>query len=287
MRLVFVVFAGRQANLELQRPFIDRLLDAYPGSEYHLWDLTRTPEDGEYVRAQASERVIVHTHLHTGHPIKCVRSPRCQCMIHRPLFNEPYRWYAGRDEYADVVFVKLDDDVIYLETDRFGDMLTPLVEHPGAVVSANVVNNVVCAKYNPDLVALAQERLSVGDPTDRAADEGWWWLHTDPQFARLSHEWMLAGPPRMEGWTRPRPGERVSINCIAFTHPTMKRIVSAIGRERKLGDEGAIDRFLPRLALGVRAAHLTFGPQDKDMSLAELDDLRARYAALGKEYLGG
>lgn len=288
-RIVFVVFAGRRENLELQRPFIDRLLDTYPGSEYHLWDLTRTPEDAAYLREQASDRIKVIDHLHPGHPIACRNPGRrrgCQCMIHRPPFNEPYAWYADRDEYADTVFVKLDDDVVFIETDRFGHLLDAVAEHPNAVVSANVVNNVVCAKHDPDLAPIVRDRFGLGDADAPAADRDWWRLHIDPKFARLSHEWMLANPkPTAPLLTRSRPGEALSINFIAFTHPTMNHIAAAISREDRLGDEGAVDRFLPRITLGFRVAHLTFGPQDAAMTLTELDDLRTRYAALGKAYL--
>ncbi|HWB37447.1 MAG TPA: hypothetical protein VHA75_15630 [Rugosimonospora sp.] len=293
MRLVLFTFAGRTENLVIQRPFIDRLLDTYPDSTYEMWDLTRTPEDAEYVRAQDGThdgRVRVLGHLHPGHPVRCTavagRRRGCRCIVHRPPYEKPYAWYAADESYADTVFVKLDDDVLFLETDRFGDLLAPLAEHPNAVVSANVVNNAVCAKHDPNLRAVVQAALKPGDPDDPAADKAWWWLHANPEFARVSHEWYLGRPEPVAGWTRSRPGERISINCIAFTHPTMKRLAAMMAREERLGDEGAVDRLLPRIALGFRVAHLTFGPQDKAMSLAELDDLRARYAAAGKEYLG-
>lgn len=294
MKIIFFVFAGRRANLEIQRPYLDRLLDQHADAELHLWDLTRTPEDGEYVRAQSSTRVRVLTHLHPGHPIACRASAGsrrgCTCLIHRPPYEQPYAWYAERDEYADAVFVKLDDDVLFIETERFGDLLDAVAENPRAVVSANVINNVVCAKHDPLMRVLVEERLNPGNPHDPANDRAWWYLHTDPDFARLSHAWFLdnrealtAGGPNL---TRSRPGEKISINTIALTHATLKRLVGMIEREPKLGDEGAVDRMLPHIAQGFRVAHLTFGPQDKAMTLAELDELRARYALLAKEYLG-
>lgn len=301
VKLVLFVFAGREANLAIQRPFIDRILDQHPGAELHLWDLTRTPEDAEYVRAQASDRIKVLTHLHPGHPVKCragEMDPRtgrparrgCTCVIHRPPYEKPYAWYSRKREYADAVFVKLDDDVLFLETNRFDDLLAPLTEHPNAVVSANVGNNAVCAKHDPGLQPLVTRKFKPGKVSDPAADRRWWRLHISADFARLCHEqflkeWRWLTVDREPAYTRSRPGERMSINCIAFTHPTMKRLATMV-REDRLGDEGAVDRLLPRIATSFRVAHLTFGPQDKAMTLAELNDLRARYAALGKEYLG-
>jgi hypothetical protein len=296
-RIVLFVFAGREANMRIQRPFLDRLLEEHPEAELHLWDLTRTPEDAEYVRAQASDRIVVHTHLHPGHPIACNVPPGakgrrgCRCFAHRPPYEQPYRWYAERDECADAVFVKLDDDVVFMETTGFGNFIGALEAHPSAVISANVINNAVCAKHDPWLAPEVLRLFDVGGVGDPAADKAWWWLHADPQFARVGHEWFLDQWQDLTLGTsknlmRSRPGERLSINCIAFTHSTMKRLAGMFARETKLGDEGAVDRLLPRIALGFRVAHLTFGPQDKAMTLRELDDLRARYAAMGKEYLG-
>lgn len=301
MRLVLFCFAGRQANLEVQRPFIDRILAEHPEAEFHLWDLTRTPEDAAYVRAQASDRIRVLTHLHPGHPITCSpayttsksgrRVRRCSCMVHRPPYEKPYAWYAADASYADTVFIKLDDDVLFLETARLADLLDPLQQMPDAVISANVVNNVVCAKHDREIRDRVAAKLKPGDHTAAAADKAWWWLHTNQRFAQLSHDWFLdnvaalTNPTRVGALARSRAGERVSINTIAFTHPTMRRIADMIGREERLGDEGAVDRLLPRIATGFRVAHLTFGPQDKSMTLAQLDELRARYTVAAKEYL--
>ena len=290
MRIVLFVLAGRRMNLEIQRPYLDRILRDHPKAEVHYWDLTRAPEDAEYVRAQAAGRIKVLTHLHSGHPIECKalngRRRGCACMVHRPPYEQPYAWYAERDEYADTVFVKLDDDVVFLEVDRFADLLAPLAENPAVVVSANVVNNVVSAKHDPDLAPLVRERFGLGDADDPAADRDWWRLHIDADFARFCHEWLLTErPATIEGYTRTRPGEAISINCIAFTHQIMRRLAAMLATGDRLGDEGAVDRLLPRIASSFRVAHLTFGPQEKAMTLAELDDLRARYAAAGKEYL--
>lgn len=285
--MVLFCFAGRQANLELQRPFVDRILRDNPAAEYHLWDLTRTPEDAAYVRAQQGERVTVHRQLHPGHPLVCNGSRRCGCVAHRPPYEKSYAWYARRQEFADALFVKIDDDVVFMETDRFDGFLDVVAHYPGSVVSANAVNNVVCAKHDPDLAPLVRERFRLGAPDDRTADRAWWRLHTMPEFARFSHEWFLTNRHdlRVAEPSRSRPGEQVSINTIAFTHATLMRMVGMIGREPRLGDEGAVDRMLPRIASGFRVAHLTFGPQEKVMTLAELDDLRSRYAIAGKEHL--
>lgn len=296
-RLVIFIFAGRRANMEVQRPMLDRILTKYPESELHLWDLTRDAADQRYLHGLVGAhggRMQVLSHLHPGHPIRCAnpggrrgRRYPCKCLLHRPPYEKPYQWYAANPLYSNAVFLKMDDDVLFLETERLDDMLSPLADHPNKVISANVVNNAVCAKYEDSLI----ERMGVmPNPKDPACDAQWWLMHTLPEFARTSHEWFLDAylpvPEHQPRYVRTRPGEAVSINCIAFTHATMKRLAKSFEHSNKLGDEGTIDSFLPWIARSCHAAHLTFGPQERVMPERELNKFRLRYEYLNYVYLG-
>lgn len=309
-RITLFVYAGREPNLVVQRPCLDRLLRDWPGLTVELWNLTRNDEDDAYVRGlhDPAARVIVRNELHQGKndwPIGCRRRAKrqrwCGCRDCRPApFEEPYRLYANDPSYAGSAFVKLDDDVVFLETDRFGDLFAVLDDHPNAVVSAGVVNNVVSAKHMPDL-----RRLIESVYPDLDSQKAWFDLHADGDFARISHDWFLREAET--AWERGRdtirtpdgtsavveralPGERPSINCVAFTHATMQLLSATMHSPRfaKMGDEGSIcQNFLPRIALSFRAAHLYFGPQRIQMTDEELDAYRARYADLIAEYLRG
>lgn len=306
MRLIIFQFAGRQANMEVQQPYLDQILRMHPDAELHLWDLTRDPADQRYLATLDGThegRVRVLSHLHTGHPIDCLypngypggieHRPRgwrpCKCLTHKPPYEEPWRYYAKdpEGEYADTVFVKIDDDVLFLETDNFSHLVSPLTEYPARIISANVINNVVCAKYaNDDMVAHYMAKFGVGDPLQHASDRGWWELHTNPEFASYSHARFISEFERdwRPEWVRTRPGELVSINCVAMTHRTLQRVAGMMSV--RLGDEGAVDRCLPWIALSFRAAHLAFGPQERAMGSTLLDQIRSEYTALRKEYLG-
>lgn len=297
-KIVLFEFAGREENLSVQWPFIERLLSTYPEMEVHLWDLTRKSSDAAYLRTLASDRVKIIDHLHTGHPIKCMypnqrRRPRgyppCTCMIHKPPYEKPYQWYAQHHEFQNTIFVKIDDDVLFLETQNFDHLIQPLEAHPNRIISGNIINNVVCAKYEPELMNKAANTFSVGDPAKIGNDRRWWWLHTSGAFALLSHEWFLNNwlvlKMRKASYVRPRPGEAVSINCIAFTDRTMVRLATAFQHDQRLGDEGVVDQSLPWIAQSFHVGHLTFGPQDKELKPNQINDLRYRYAQLAKEYL--
>lgn len=290
-RIVFFLFAGREPNLRTQWPSLARLLELHPGAEIHYWDLTRNDEDHAYVQTlhDPENRVHVRSELwtHNDWPIGCrkrAKRPRwCGCRDCRPApYEKVYAAYAADPSYAGAVFTKLDDDVVWLASEFYGDVLGILDEHPNAVVSGNVINNVVCAKHTPGL------REILEDAFDVSTQREWFDLHADADFARLSHAWFLREAPDMdvlalEREIRALPGERPSINCVSFTHPTLQRLSAVMNGRRfaKMGDEGSIcQNFLPRIAPRFQAAHLYFGPQRVHMSDDELDDLRRQYAAL-------
>src|SRR6478735_7307160 len=164
--------------MEVQRPFLDRLLEMYPNLEIHLWDLTRNADDAAYLRTRVTDRVKVIDHLRSNYRCRYPNrdrrrgEPPCLCMTHKPPYEEPYKWYAEQSEYEGAVFVKVDDDVLFLETERFDDLLAPLVEHPRRVMSANVINNAVCAKYDHEIAEMYYP--SCGEPGDPANDRDWW-----------------------------------------------------------------------------------------------------------------
>ncbi|OTR07280.1 hypothetical protein B9M83_09230, partial [Mycobacteroides abscessus] len=59
LRVILFVFAGRKANMELQVPYIKRILAEHPNVEYHVWNLARDPKDAEYLQTITGERITV------------------------------------------------------------------------------------------------------------------------------------------------------------------------------------------------------------------------------------
>lgn len=294
-RIVIVCFAGREVNMEVQWPSIARLLDLYPNATFEAWNLTRNESDNAYVRGLGAkhERVMVRNDLWPGDndwPIGCrkkLKRPKwCGCKDCRPApYEAVYAWYAERPAYSNAVFMKVDDDLLWLQTGTYAHVLEELAEHPHAVISACVVNNVVSAKHTPELRELIEGKFSP------ATERDWFMLHVDPEFARVSHDWLLDRGGSVDGpreSVRALPGERPSINCISFTWPTMVRMAKVMGDPlfRRMGDEGTVcQNFLPRIVTSFQAAHLQFGPQRLGLPESEWDAIRQRYAEFGKEYL--
>lgn len=267
-RVVLFVFAGRRPNMELQLPFIRRILAEHAEVSYDVWNLCRTPEDAEYVRGIEGERITVHDEYYGGG------------------WNDVWRHYTDR-AYRDCLFVKLDDDVVFLETARFGLFVEAIAQHRRAIVSANVVNNGACTALEPGLYA-EYERLGVP-----LLD-----VHASNAYSHLAHTYFFAHQDEMLGQPVElvRSTDWLSINAVGFDYQQVCRIAAKLdlphpahiaGRDfdrgHRLGDEGCVNTFPRILVRGFLAGHLTFGPQHPTGK--QLMYWRRGYAEAGRRYL--
>lgn len=269
------VFGGRRANMELQLPFIHRILAENPDAEYHLWNLARDPDDAEWIK-DADDN---HPRIHVMN----------QFVGQGPVFDEVFRHYTAR-EFKGCRFVKLDDDVVFIETQRFADFVSAIGDNPGAVISGKVINNGACTPTEP-MIMERFHALKI-----RLLD-----VHLHASYAVMSHDYLASHFYNLVGqkWKLIKTEDWLSINFIGYDWAMGVRIADLLGTpaprnvagrkynpgRHKLGDEGVVNT-LPRIIVqGMLIGHLYFGPQAKHMSDDLLNDLRGVYAIIGKEYL--
>ena len=267
-------FGGRKANLELQLPFIRRILAEHPGMAYHLWDTAKDPADRDYIRSLKTRRnfkvLTGFADMPTG-----------------KAWNAIYRHYA-EPEYKGKRFIKLDDDVVFIQTGNLIHFIDAIDANSHAVVSANVINNGACMMLDP-LLRERFKRLRMPQLN----------VHLHPEFAEMSHDYFLREwrqvIERPVQWTPTR--DWLSINFIGYDHNMARKFSKLLdtqsprviagrpfrGRD-KLGDEGMVNTLPRIIADGFTVAHLTFGPQERK-DPAMFTELRKRYAEIGKEYL--
>jgi hypothetical protein len=272
-RVIMFVFAGRRGNMECQVPLVRRILDENPDVEYHVWNFTCNKADNAYIRELSGERITVYNEFYGSYGSK--------------IWKWVYRHYA-QPEYQDCLFVKMDDDIVFLQTARFGVFLAAIDAHRGWVVSANIVNNGACA---PLELALWEEFQALDVPL---LD-----IHKQNRYAEIAHNYffehhqeLLAQPIELiptEDW--------LSINIIGYDWQVAKEAAVRVGQVPHpsfisgrnfpalwgLGDEGMFN-MLPRMIMrGFAAAHLTFGPQS--CTGDQQARWQGRYAEIGQRYL--
>jgi hypothetical protein len=285
VRVILFAFWGRRENVELQLPFIRRILAENPNVEFEGWDLARDRRDSTYLRTIKGDRITVRTEFYD----RMGRASRGQVRV----------WnYYRNPQYQDCAFVKLDDDDVFLETGAFPSFIQAVVDNPESVISALTVNNGASTKHIPELWSMYE---TLGIPL---LD-----VHLSAEYAERSHRWFFDNWRTM---TRQSPelipaDTWVSINCIGYTWHTGCAIakllntrppekimdreypyINADGRRTgfRVGDEGAANMQPILIHKGFVAGHLNFGPQQRAMDSALLDDLRKHYTDIGRQYLG-
>jgi hypothetical protein len=208
--------------------------------------------------------------------------------------NNVWDHYTGC-EYQDCVFVKCDDDDLFIETGAFTAFVQAAVDNPDSVISALTINNGASTPLLPEVWSgFEQLNIPLLD------------VHLSAEYAELSHRWFFDNWQTIIG--RPQkltPADTwVSINCLAYTYEMGCKISEQIGQpspamiaDRQfprpnasgrmsghyMGDEGAANMQRILIHEGMTVGHFSFGPQEMDESLQT--ELRKNYADIGRQYL--
>src|SRR5512139_173436 len=270
------MFAGRRGNLAVNLPLIRRILDENPLVRCDIWNLARDPDDAQWLQGVNGN----HSRITV---VNSFAGPRAFSKMGRV-----WQHYC-HPRFRKHLFVKMDDDIVFIQTEKFGEFIDAVVSNTDRVLTAEVVNNGACTQFMPELW---QGFLGLDIPL---LD-----VHESNRYAQLSHLFFY------ENWRDlvSRPTDVVdiedwlSINFIGFSWDMLNRIVPRIGRRspatmagrtwkpgNRIGDEGAVNLFPRAVMRGFTVSHLGFGPQ----KLTEYQECEWRedYAEVGWEYLKG
>lgn len=267
------VFAGRKHNLEIQLPYIKRILAENENTTFDIWNLTRNSEDSDYVNSVSGERITVMNNFAGMEP--------------HLGWNRVYDYYTSM-KFRDHLFTKFDDDCLFVTTHRFAEFIQAVEDHPDTVISAQVINNGACTALEPGLQA-GFEALNIP-----LLD-----VHEHASYADMAHDWLFAN--WREAINQPMElvncDEWLSINWVGFNYHMNRQISVQLGRKspphiagrdftrkQKLGDEGMVNMLPRKILKGMVVGHASFGPQNLPDYL--LSKFRSGYVTISKEYLG-
>lgn len=200
-----------------------------------------------------------------------------------PYF-QAYQYYARRlPDFAEALFLKCDDDIVYVDLDGLNGFIEYRRKNPHYfVISANVVNNGVCAYFQQVSGALPASLGHFERPPGGFGGTLW----TDPDKANSLHDFFLASPTK----ELPLPSkvvdwqERQSINFIAWLGRDVQHMALAKGDDEKMLTVD-LPAFLERptaIYSDFTVSHLSFGPQEKGV---DVNRLIAAYDAVMREKL--
>ncbi len=195
-------------------------------------------------------------------------------------FRFAYAHYANA-RFHGACFVKLDDDIVYCDLERFASFVDDLERDDELKISsANVVNNGVCAHYQGRSGFFAAERFDFEYPKDGVGGTLWESAALCERLHRhfLGHrQEILAVAARQPALTELPRVDRYSINFVGFRYPVMIMMTYLFAVSKVRDDEHLMTVLLPAL-FGVRkyvfnrlvVSHLSFYKQEETLDSTRL-----------------
>ena len=121
-----------------------KLLDLDIVFEYHIWDFSWTKEDSDYI----SQLIDIHP------KIKIKYSPYTNAKRAGEIASKQFSYflyeYYKFEKYYDYIFIKLDDDICFIDINNFEKFIDGRIKSNSFLYSANVINNnhLACEKFD-------------------------------------------------------------------------------------------------------------------------------------------
>jgi hypothetical protein len=197
------------------------------------------------------------------------------------FYNRAYQYYvANREAYQNDVILKCDDDIVYFDINELERFVSFRRKHEEFfLVSANVVNNGVCAHFQQSAGAIPPDRGYFELPPGGMCGSLW----SEGAKAESLHALFLSDPSRFRAkadeyivWN-----ERISINFIAMLGRDLVVVPDVMQDDEHELCYGVRKRArkINCIYPGFLAAHLSFWRQDADMNLRSMLEGYASLAA--------
>lgn len=263
-RVVCVTPAGRRRYLRLLAP---QILRSSTVDEYQLWANTTDPLDLAYLRELEAHDTRVRV-------VESRTLPAGQTASIRQFFR------ACTDD--DAVYVRFDDDIVFVEPDFFDKLLGFRIAHPEYfLVFPNTINNALCT-YTLAQSGTIQPRTRVHPWCMDVM--GW----ANPRLAEQLHRAFLASleEGNISRWyfgPRLLAGTRYSVNCMSWLGSEFAGFLGEVPSEEEeyLTVTKPGDLMKANCIYGdTVVAHFAFIPQRAHLDATDILDRYAAIAAL-------
>jgi len=243
MRIVCVTPAGRRRYMSILAPYV--LSDPTVG-EWQIWLNTVDAGDLAWLATLG------------GHPKVRLIEPPSERPNGGTTIGQFWRFCADDD----AIYVRLDDDVVWLERDFFARLVDARMRHPQAfLVSAMVVNNAHCS-----YVLQISGVVKFTDYFQAQCMSSIAWRDAD--FAEKLHGWAInkieSGQLPWRVGDHPVAMSRLSINAICYFGRDAKPFVDKIGPEEEEFVSCVLPTTLHRtnmITSDAWCAHFSYYPQ--------------------------
>jgi hypothetical protein len=258
-KIIYTIFAGRKRYLEIQKKFIDILLENQLITEVHLWEYTHNSDDRNYIidlcKTNNKYKIIYPKYKISGY------------------WKDYYRYYTENIE-DNTILIKADDDIVYIDINNFKKFIKSVVDD--VLYLPNIINNDVCAYYQVkngmhnlidslEMEICSKKMLNWGDGAPMTS----WYCNFDK--ADCIHQLFLSNPEKLHYENNMQLidyGNRISINLFATTSNGVRKYFSEFLNAGTNDDEFFLSvitrKFnkMNKINLNLTIVHFQFGPQN-------------------------
>lgn len=135
MTRICIIFAGREDRMSILMYYINQALYQNKLDEVHLWDYTRKESDSLWIDTLKTDKIKVFKPDRTKIDFNCNGT-----MYKVDNFSLVWKEYLD-EKYANDSFLKLDDDIVYLDIDRLDELFIFVEKNDTLWTTPIVVNN--------------------------------------------------------------------------------------------------------------------------------------------------
>jgi len=178
--VVAMLIGGRRDRMNLTVAYLDRLIAACHLDEVHIWDNAIKHEDSEWLATLADQDGYT-VFLPGGHNrwLQAYRyytakgtNESLSAVGTQVLSRFTPKWEGANID--NTVLIKLDDDIVFVDTEAFPGFVQYVRSTPHFLVHANIINNGVAAYYqaqkDPELLERLPELADYPSEHGRIAD---------------------------------------------------------------------------------------------------------------------
>ena len=151
-KTILFIFAGRQDRMSLLMAYLKKILQQKKIDYIHIWNFARNEKDFTWLKSleDKDNNIFVFS--------PSVFNKKNQSLEKSYAFYKSAYYFYSKSFFSNANFVKCDDDVIFLDVEYFDNFLQKVKDidknSEYYMVSANVVNNGVCANIQQNYGAI-------------------------------------------------------------------------------------------------------------------------------------
>ena len=265
---LWTVFAGRENVMKLQVPYLREALENRIIDEVHLFDFTcKSKKIDERIRNAKFLRDLVEQIP----GVFLITTPKCN-------WEDYYKYYKIHSHEDDVI-LKIDDDIIFVDTSRLKSFIDMVRSKTDAFLwSANVINNGKCALFQQEAGLLPANMTRLSNNLE-LRQRGIGDLYANRKLGMAIHKEFLANQQKffrkVGGRLFYSVKSRLSINFVAWRggrSEEVYRLTAPGNDEHRITYQATVQEGLPPVIVygPLLVSHASFHPQFMDAQVVKL-----------------